>query len=120
LPGGGAPGQGLQPQRLYAGRLGALAEDACQEALLSAYGAFNSFRGDNLPAWLMRIVANRCRDMLRARKSQPNQPLDSLVVKPEDPVTSHIASPESQALSGELRRTIHAGLETLQGDQRTA
>ena len=68
----------------------------------------------------MRIVANRCRDMLRARKSQPNQPLDSLVVKPEDPVTSHIASPESQALSGELRRTIHAGLETLQGDQRTA
>ena len=38
-----------------------LAEDAVHESLVSAYRAFSKFRGDNLPAWLMRIVANTCR-----------------------------------------------------------
>ena len=98
----------------------ALAEDATQEAFLSAFRAFKGFRGQNLAAWLMRIVANTCRDMLRAKKSRPSQPLDSLPSDPEDPVASSTASPESQTLSSELREAIHKGLETLAEDQRLA
>jgi len=98
----------------------ALAEDATQEAFLSAYKAFQGFRGGNLAAWLMRIVANACRDMLRAKGARPSQPLDSLVVEPEDPVASHQASPESQALSQEILGTIQQGLETLVPEQRMA
>ena len=42
-----------------------LAEDAVQESFVSGYRAFHQFRGDNLKAWVMRIVANTCTDMLR-------------------------------------------------------
>ena len=42
------------------------AEDAVQESMVSGYRAFHQFRGDNLKAWLMRIVANTCRDILRS------------------------------------------------------
>ena len=61
----------------------ALAEDAIQESLLSGYRAFHQFRGDNLRAWIMRIVANACRDLLRARKARPTVPLDPLPGDPE-------------------------------------
>ena len=37
------------------------AEDCMQEAMLSVYRAFGSFRGENLRAWFLRIVANSCR-----------------------------------------------------------
>ena len=47
-----------------------LAEDAVQESFVSGYRAFAQFRGDNLKAWVMRIVANACRDMLRSRRSR--------------------------------------------------
>ena len=42
-----------------------LAEDAAQESFVSGYRAFHQFRGNNLKAWVMRIVANTCKDMLR-------------------------------------------------------
>ena len=96
----------------------ALAEDATQEAILSAYRAFKGFRGENLTAWLMRIVANTCRDMLRARRSRPSQSLENLPLEPVDPAPSSMTSPESQALSGELREAIQRGLETLLPEQR--
>ena len=54
----------------------ALAEDAVQESFVSAYRAFNRFRGENLTAWVLRIVSNTCRDMLRSRKSRPTVSLD--------------------------------------------
>ena len=50
-----------------------MAEDATQDAFLSGYKAFKSFRGDNLRAWLLRIVSNSCKDML-----SPNPPKDGL------------------------------------------
>ncbi|MCH9017247.1 MAG: sigma-70 family RNA polymerase sigma factor, partial [Chloroflexi bacterium] len=56
----------------------ALAEDAVQDSFVSAYRAFNRFRGENLKAWVLRIVSNTCRDMLRARKSRPTISLDPL------------------------------------------
>lgn len=45
------------------------AEDAVQEAYLSAYRAMGSFRGDaKLSTWLVRIVANEALARLRKRK----------------------------------------------------
>lgn len=106
----------------------ALAEDAIQEALVSGYRAFPRFRGDNLGAWLMRIVANQCRDMLRSRRARPTLPLDPLPSDADDPnpiasaldIPSTEESPEDHAQRGELNRTIQAGLDTLPAEQRLA
>ena len=106
----------------------ALAEDAMQEALVSGYRSFSQFRGDNLGAWLMRIVANRCRDMLRSRRARPTVPLDPLPSDPDDPnsiasaldAPSTEESPEDHAERRELNRTIQSGLDTLPGEQRLA
>ena len=106
----------------------ALAEDAVQESFVSAYRAFNRFRGDNLTAWVLRIVANTCRDMLRARKARPTVSLDPLPTGEGDEppglsatnIPSLEPSPEDRAEQSELQATIQAGLDTLQEDQRLA
>ena len=106
----------------------ALAEDAVQDSFLSGYRAFIQFRGDNLQAWLMRIVANTCRDMLRARRARPTVPLDPLPVDTEerDPVASvanlrsSLESPEEYAERRELNRAIQAGLNSLPEERRLA
>ena len=102
------------------------AEDATQEAFLSGYRAFKGFRGDNLRAWLMRIVANACRDMLRVRKSRPTVSLDFPPLDPEEPGNSHPGppsteeSPEDYTLRRELGRAIEAGLQSLPEERRLA
>ena len=109
----------------------ALAEDALQEALFSGYRSFRQFRGDNLAAWIMRIVANQCRDMLRSRRARPTVPLDPLPSDADNPdstppgpsavnVPSKEESPEDQAERGELNRAIQAGLNSLPEEQRLA
>lgn len=106
----------------------ALAEDALQEALVSGYRAFRRFRGDNLAAWLMRIVANQCRDMLRSQSSRPSLPLDPVASDSDDPdsipsalnIPSTDESPEDHAERGDLNRAIQAGLDTLPEEQRLA
>ena len=106
----------------------ALAEDAVQDAFLSGYRSFHQFRGDNLAAWLMRIVANRCRDMLRSRRGYPTVRVDGNPVDPDDPdstpgaldLPSTLVSPEDYAERGELNRAIQAALNTLPREQRLA
>ena len=103
-----------------------MAEDATQEAFLSGYKAFGSFRGENLRAWLLRIVANACRDMLRVRKSRPSVSIDSPPLNPEAPdsspleLPSHDESPEEYTLRRELGRTIQDGLQLLPEERRLA
>ncbi len=119
--------------RLYnlAGRMlgdWALAEDAVQESLLSGYRGFGQFRGDNLQAWLTRIVANTCRDMIRARRARPTVPLDPLSPGPDqqDPLPSAadlpstLESPEEYAERRELNRAIQAALDSLAEERRLA
>jgi RNA polymerase sigma-70 factor (ECF subfamily) len=53
------------------------AADAVQDALLSAYRAAGSFRGDAaVTTWLHRITVNACLDLVRRRNSRPSTPLD--------------------------------------------
>ncbi|MDO8616792.1 MAG: sigma-70 family RNA polymerase sigma factor [Dehalococcoidia bacterium] len=52
------------------------AEDAAQEAFISACRSLGSFRGGAFRAWLFRIAANACYDELRRRRARPAVSLD--------------------------------------------
>lgn len=54
------------------------AEDATQNAFISAYRSIRGFRGGSFRAWLLRIVTNTCFDELRRRKRRPTTPLEPL------------------------------------------
>ena len=104
----------------------ALAEDALQDSFLSGYRAFSQFRGDNLNAWMMRIIANTCRDFLRSRRARPIVSLDPLPTATDDPTPSAVdlpareESPEEYAEREELRRAIISGLDRLPEERRLA
>jgi RNA polymerase sigma-70 factor, ECF subfamily len=52
------------------------AADAVQDALVSAYRAAGSFRGDAaVTTWLHRITVNACLDLARRRPSRPTTPM---------------------------------------------
>ena len=53
-----------------------LAEDAAQEAFISAFRIISTFRGGSFKAWLMRTVTNACYDELRRQKRRPTTPLE--------------------------------------------
>ena len=103
-----------------------LAEDALQDSFVSGYRAFHQFRGENLKAWMMRIIANTCRDMLRSRRARPTVPLNPLPMDDEDSTPSAVdlpsreESPEQYAEREELRRAIEAGLANLSEERRLA
>ena len=104
----------------------ALAEDVLQESFVSGYRAFSQFRGDNLNAWMMRIIANTCRDFLRSRRARPIISLDQLPTATDDPTPSAVdlpareESPEEYAEREELRRAIINGLDRLPEERRLA
>ncbi len=104
----------------------ALAEDVLQESFVSGYRSFSQFRGDNLSAWMMRIIANACRDFLRSRRARPVISLDPLPTASDDPTPSAVdlpgreESPEESAEREELRRAIVSGLDRLPEERRLA
>jgi len=51
------------------------AQDAAQEAFISAFQSISSFRGGSFKAWIMRTVTNACYDELRRQKRRPTTPL---------------------------------------------
>ena len=73
------------------------ADDATQEAFISAYKSIRSFRGGSFRAWLLRIVTNACYDELRRKKRRPTTPLE-----PVDDEGDEIESPNWIADPGEL------------------
>jgi RNA polymerase sigma-70 factor (ECF subfamily) len=93
------------------------AEDATQDAFLSAWKGIQGFRQGNFRAWLLSIVANACKDQLRARRRRPVISTDEL--EPEA-LPSGGESPEEYVLRRELAVEIQRGLATLPPDQRMA
>ena len=87
------------------------ADDATQEAFISAYQKLEQYRGGSFKAWLLRIVTNNCYDELRRRQRQPVTPL-----KPELPdgetlenpywIEDEDATPEEQSEQAELQAAI--------------
>ena len=95
------------------------AEDVTQEAFISAYRAIGNFRGGILRAWLLRIAVNASRDSLRTSRRRPEDSLDRSLLNPGFQVPSGEASPEQQALSGELAAEIQRAISLLPLDQKT-
>lgn len=54
----------------------ALAEDATQDAFISAYQHIINFRSGSLKAWFMRILINKCYDKIRHMQITPTISLD--------------------------------------------
>lgn len=100
------------------------AEDAAQEAFISAYRNVKRVRGGTFRAWLLRIASNACIDELRRRQRRPQQSIDAPTGGDEASPAMQIADttegPEQAALRGELRRALQTELLTLPDDQRLA
>jgi len=98
------------------------AEDATQEAFISAFRSIKSLRGAGFRAWLARIAANACYDELRRRRSRPAVSLDEPVHPDELPadVASGEPTPDEQAERHQLARLIQHALSQLPPDQRLA
>ena len=96
------------------------AEDATQEAFISAYKALNRFRGGSFKAWLMRITTNACYDELRRRKRRPQASFDELTEDNESFafLRSPGQGPEAQQQSLEVMEAIEYCLQSLPDDQR--
>ncbi len=100
------------------------AEDAAQEAFISAFRSISSFRGGSFKAWLMRTVTNACYDELRRQKRRPTTPLE-----PETNDGEEIDSPKwladpnmtpaEQSEADELEHAIQHCLNALPTDFRT-
>jgi RNA polymerase sigma-70 factor, ECF subfamily len=94
------------------------ASDAVQEALISAFRRFNTFRGDSLKSWLARVVVNACYDELRRKRRQHSVPLEQFNSEGDEIETSYWlvdpqADPELQFESSELDGAIQKSLDRL-------
>ncbi|KJY39659.1 MULTISPECIES: RNA polymerase sigma factor SigM [Streptomyces] len=95
------------------------AADAVQDALVSAYRAAHTFRGDSaVTTWLHRITVNACLDRARKAASRRTAPLDDTdrlerLLEPHE-------SAEAPAERQDLHRQLLAALATLPADQRAA
>jgi RNA polymerase sigma-70 factor, ECF subfamily len=96
------------------------AEDAAQEAFISAYQALRRFRGGSFKSWLLRIVTNACYDELRRRKRRPQTSLDDLTDDNESFafLRSPNEGPEAYQERRELVQALEHCLEALPEDQR--
>lgn len=98
------------------------AEDATQEAFISAYNALKRFRGGSFKSWLLRIVTNACYDELRRRKRRPQSSLDAITEEIESPsfMADDSAGPEERQHQAELIDAVERCLEELPDEQRIA
>jgi RNA polymerase sigma-70 factor (ECF subfamily) len=99
------------------------AEDAVQEAFISAYRSLRSFRGGSFKSWLLRIVTNACYDELRWRKRRPTTPLEPVDEDDETIESPHWLadpgeSPEEAAERAELSSALQRCLDELPDDFR--
>lgn len=101
------------------------ADDATQEAFISAYRNIRRFRGGSFRAWLTRIVTNACYDELRRRKRRPAEALEDLhpLDEPEQAdgtgfLASDADSPETAAQRRQLIQAIETCLQNLPDEFR--
>ncbi|MFF6996008.1 RNA polymerase sigma factor SigM [Streptomyces sp. NPDC008313] len=95
------------------------AADAVQDALVSAYRAAHTFRGQSaVTTWLHRITVNACLDRVRKAASRKTAPIDDTerleqLLEPHEPASS-------PAERNDLHRELMEALVTLPADQRAA
>ncbi|MFB6752198.1 RNA polymerase sigma factor SigM [Streptomyces sp. NPDC056353] len=95
------------------------AADAVQDALVSAYRAAHTFRGQAaVTTWLHRITVNACLDRARKAASRKTAPVDD-TERLEQLLEPH-ESASAPAERNDLHRQLLAALSTLPADQRAA
>ncbi|MEO8355562.1 MAG: sigma-70 family RNA polymerase sigma factor [Chloroflexota bacterium] len=60
------------------------ASDAVQEALISVFSKFRTFRGGSLRSWLARVTVNACYDEMRRKRRQRETPLEQFNINGEE------------------------------------
>jgi len=100
------------------------AEDATQEAFVSAYRKLHTYRGGSFRSWLLRIVTNACYDELRRRKRKPVAALEPRNADDEEIespawMVDPSESPEETVQRHELAGAIQRCLDQLSTDFRT-
>lgn len=95
------------------------AADAVQDALVSAYRAAHTFRGQSaVTTWLHRITVNACLDRARKTASRKTSPID------DTERLEQLLGPNESAAApverGDLHRELVEALGTLPYDQRAA
>jgi RNA polymerase sigma-70 factor (ECF subfamily) len=95
------------------------AADAVQDALVSAYRAAHTFRGQSaVTTWLHRITVNACLDRARKAASRKTSPVDD-PERLEQLLEPH-ESASAPAERNDLHRQLVEALGTLPPDQRAA
>ncbi|MBI5824892.1 MAG: sigma-70 family RNA polymerase sigma factor [Chloroflexi bacterium] len=100
------------------------AEDAAQEAFISAFRSIKSFRGGSFKAWILRTVTNACYDELRRQKRRPTTPLEpetrdgEEMDSPKWLADPHM-TPAQKSEADELEHAIQHCLNELPTDFRT-
>lgn len=94
------------------------AADALQEALISAFRKFNTFRGGSLRSWLARVVVNACYDEIRQKRRRHSVPLEQLNSTGEEIESGYwlvdpAAGPEECFEASELDHAVQDSLRTL-------
>ncbi|MGW5043351.1 RNA polymerase sigma factor SigM [Streptomyces griseoluteus] len=95
------------------------AADAVQDALVSAYRAAHTFRGQSaVTTWLHRITVNACLDRIRKAASRKTAPVDD-PERLEQLLEPH-ESAAAPAERNDLHRQLLEALGTLPAEQRAA
>ncbi|MEU7078977.1 RNA polymerase sigma factor SigM [Streptomyces sp. NPDC046409] len=95
------------------------AADAVQDALVSAFRAAHTFRGQSaVTTWLHRITVNACLDRARKTASRRTSPVDD--TERLDQLMEPHESAEAPAERQDLHRELLAALATLPSEQRAA
>lgn len=93
------------------------AREAVQDAFVKAYRALDRFDVDRpFAPWFFRILRNRCRDVIRSRKTRfSTEVLDERL---EQRSAGPEASPERARRRREVKETIWTALERIGEDHR--
>jgi RNA polymerase sigma-70 factor (ECF subfamily) len=95
------------------------AADAVQDALVSAFRAAHTFRGQSaVTTWLHRITVNACLDRVRKAASRKTSPVDD--AERLDQLLEPHESAEAPAVRQDLQRQLQEALATLPAEQRAA
>ncbi len=101
------------------------AQDAAQEAFISAFQNLRGFRGGSFRGWLLRITTNTCYDVLRRLRRRPTTPLfpkdqDGNDMENVSWLADPRPSPQAELEQDELARVLYRRLDELPGPYRSA
>ena len=96
------------------------AADCLQEAMLKAWRAIKTYRGEcSLSSWLYRIASTVCLDFLRKKKRLPEtESADEMAEIGFTPVDT-APTPDEAILKAESKEQLQAAIDSLPADMRT-